>query len=256
MHWLHAAALALVVSTTAHMAGGLTQTGLATAAVLGFLVYGSGGWVGSLPMVTFFVTATAMGRLGSPIRQSGAHHAPRSATQVLANGLVGTLCCLWAFTGSSPSAFGACIGAFAAANADTWATEIGVRFGACPRSIVSGKRVESGESGGVTLVGLIAAFAGGGAVGLTALFGSSWLAVPTFAAIGFTGSFLDSVLGASAQERYVCQVCGRAMENRVHCGQITRRTGGIPWVTNDSVNFFCTATGAALGALVAVPFNS
>ena len=56
----------------------------------------------------------------------------------------------------------------AAVNADTWATELGVLSRTPPRLITSGKVVERGTSGGVSLAGTLAALGGAAVIGLAA----------------------------------------------------------------------------------------
>jgi len=47
-----------------------------------------------------------------------------------------------------------------AATADTWATEVGVLSKSAPRLILSFKKVPQGTSGGVSILGTVAAFSG------------------------------------------------------------------------------------------------
>src|SRR5690606_4086090 len=102
------------------------------------------------------------------------------------------------------------VGAFAAAAADTWGTEVGTYFGRPTRSVLTGRRVPPGTSGGVSLPGTAAALLGAAAVFASALpfavpfLGS--LRPATAAALviggGFGAALLDSVLGATVQARY------------------------------------------------------
>ena len=59
-------------------------------------------------------------------------------------------------------------GAIASANADTWATELGVLSRTPPRLITTGKPVAPGTSGGVTWYGTVAALAGSAFIGVAA----------------------------------------------------------------------------------------
>ena len=161
------------------------------------------------------------------------------------------------------------MGAFAAATADTWATEIG-GFSLHPRLITSGRRVPPGVSGGVTLLGFLASALGGmwiGGVGglLLWLFPSplwgtvtGWAqvgkAVLFMALVGWLASVWDSVLGASVQAMYWCPTCRKETEQRVHrCGTRTQFLRGWPWMSNDVVNFTATCIGCIIAALLSLP---
>lgn len=205
-------------------------------------------------LVVFFAAATAVSRFkrrekidraGSFIEKTG----PRDAVQVIANGAVFALgALLFGITGEQPWA-GFAAGALAAASADTWATELGLLSPNQPRSIVSGRRVPPGASGGVTLAGTIAGVMG--ALVVSATGSVLGLAVPGAAALfgGIAGMTVDSLMGATIQERRWCPGCARPTERRTHaCGRATERRGGIPGLGNDLVNGLATLVGALIGA--------
>lgn len=230
----------------------LTWDGAIAAFVVGACAFGFLGIAGAATLFAFFIPAALLSRYGRSrkralvdVPKTGA----RTATQVLANGGVAALCAVFAFR--SPLLVAAFVGAFAAAAADTWATEIGTLARGAPRSIISGRRLATGLSGGVTLPGTLAEICGACVVGIVAsAFGLIpwWIA----ATAGLVGATADSVLGATMQTLRYCPVCSRNCETNPHaCGTPTRAVRGWPWFGNDAVNLSATAIGAA-SALAAV----
>jgi uncharacterized protein (TIGR00297 family) len=260
-------------------AGALTRGGALAALAVGTLTYGSGTIGFTLVLLAFFVPSVLLSRMGKAhkralldVGKAGA----RDAMQVLANGGVATVCAVaWALNHDVRWAV-AFAGAYAAATADTWATEIGTLARKQPRSILTLRRIPTGLSGGVTLPGTLAEIAGAvwiGAVALPAIalayvlngghlgwswhgtFGWYWSAgsvriILIFAAIplgGVAGATLDSILGATLQELRHCEACGRSCETNPHsCGSPTRLIRGLRGVSNDLVNLLATAAGALL----------
>jgi uncharacterized protein (TIGR00297 family) len=193
----------------------------------------------------------------------------RDALQVLANGGVAAACAVVWQQHLSLHWAAAFAGAFAAATADTWGTEVGTLARRPPRSIVTFRPIATGLSGGVTLPGTLAEIAGALWLGLWGVGGIMLaylhalaperldlsglaplvLAVPVG---GIAGALLDSLLGATVQELRSCPSCERACEGDVHaCGTATRRIRGIPGVTNDAVNLAATLAGAAVAFALA-----
>lgn len=124
--------------------------------------------------------------------------------------------------------------------ADTWSTELGVLSKSKPRLITTFKSVEPGISGAISLVGTLGGLLGSSLILFTGLFFVQfnlniilWLMV--FSVIG---NFLDSLMGATIQGQYQCQVCSKFTEKKCHCNQPTQIISGFRIVGNDSVNFF------------------
>lgn len=117
------------------------------------------------------------------------------------------------------------IGSIATAMSDTLSSEIGVLFGP-PRLITTFETVETGTDGGVTLEGVIAGGIGSLLIALIALlaFETSLLIPLVIVAAGLLGMFVDSILGATIEGR---------------------------WIHNQSVNFLATAAGGLFAASAA-----
>ena len=186
---------------------------------------------------------------------------PRDAWQVLANGGVATACAVAAgtlaiFANSRLllATIAAFAGAYAAATADTWGTEIGTLGRGLPRSILTLRPIRTGLSGGVTMAGSLAEIAG--ALWLTAIATAVVPALAPGIAIfigGVAGALVDSLLGATLQELRSCPACARACETNPHeCGSPTTLIRGLRGFSNDLVNFAATLAGAAIAFVIAL----
>jgi uncharacterized protein (TIGR00297 family) len=240
--------LALAVSLAVALGGrsvrALTWSGALAATLVGFGILGSCGWPGAIVLGIFFVPTTLVGRLTGGVPEV------RTATQVIANGgpaAVGSLLelvtpslGLWVVTAS-----------LAAASADTWSTSLGRLSKRNPILLGTSRRVPAGTSGGVSIPGTLGGVAGAALVALAGGFllpGWGWFGVGL--AVGTGGMFLDSLLGAWVQGRYLCPACRVPTEARLHCGQQAVLGSGWGWLDNDGVNFLTTLFAALAGLVV------
>lgn len=256
--------LAGVVALIAWRGGSLAADGAVAAVVVGGVVVGAGSWWLGTLLVLFFVTSSALSRLRGRGRRDGdavvRRGSRRDAVQVLANGGAATIgALLFAVTDANAWLLGAACG-IAAANADTWSTEVGRWASRQPRLITCGRSVAPGTSGGVTVPGTTAAFLGAGLIAGGAALGvaAGWLPSPFGSAVtlltvtvaGFAGALIDSVLGATVQRVYRCPRCERETEQPRHrCGTSTIPARGLPGLTNDTVNALASLLAAGAGAL-------
>lgn len=239
---LLAVGAAAAVSVSAWRLGALSGSGAVAATVVGGAVFAFAGFGAAIVLVLFFVSASALSAL-----PPGGDRSARDAWQVLANGSVAAFAA--SLSGIYPAAEVAFLGATAAATADTWATEIGIRLGKTPRSILSLGKQPPGTSGAVSLPGTLAASAGALAVagaGRWLLAGIDGRAFAAVAVAGLLGSIFDSMLGAGLQAGYRCPACGASPEVARHRGCSARadRVSGVPGLDNDVVNLLATGTGA------------
>lgn len=255
--WILAAACAAAITGIAWRLRSLAPSGVLAAAVMGTLIVGTGGWWPGIILVAFFVSSSGISRI-RPQTDHQARGSQRDWVQVLANGwpmLIG--CISFAFsTNTTWLLFG--IGGIAAATADTWSSELGRRSTAPPRLITTGKVVAAGTSGAVSAAGLIASLGGASFVAILLAISNieaGWSIALAIIVAGFTGGLIDSLLGATIQERRYCDSCQRATESNPHqCGAPTRIVRGVRYVNNDVVNTACGFTGAIIGAISGILF--
>lgn len=252
MQFAIGALLAAAIAVTAYRVRSLSFDGALAAFAVGAIVFGAGGWPAAAVLLAFFVPSSLLTRVGRERKSAlrGTERpAPRNAWQVLANGGVAAACAIAALAWRVPFS-AAFAGAFAAASADTWGTEVGTLSRRAPVSILTFKPTETGLSGGVTLLGTAATVAGALCVALVAAF---VLVAPLLAvcAGGVAGALADSIAGASIQERRWCPSCDSPCETPLHhCGSATSLRGGVRGIQNDAVNVMATLCGALVAALM------
>lgn len=257
----------LVLSLAAWLKGSLSPSGALAAWVVGSAIGVGLGLGGFAVLCVFFATSTLLGRVGKPLKaELQAHYSKgdrRDAWQVFANGGVAALCALLVSlqrgtlanaelsAAELPFALAACA-SLASANADTWATELGVLSRSDPVHLLRWKRVPRGTSGAVSVLGLFVAAAGALCIAVSAaLFMPlpihAVLALVVVASAGWLGALLDSVLGAALQRQQRCAVCQRVVEASAHCGSATEAWGPRHLVlNNDHVNLAANALAALL----------
>ncbi len=240
----------------------VTPGGALAGAGLGTAVFIAGGPLAWVVLAVFVLSSTGFTRFRArekawlaSVQEKGGR---RDAVQVIANGGVGLVAAvLLRFTGAPLFAV-AFAAAFASANADTWASEIGVLSRRQPFSLPGFRRVPRGVSGGMTLLGCAASVCGALCVALVfALENALVTGIPAgaaglvglVAAAGVFGSVVDSILGSTLQAQYTGADLAPT-ERRVTAGAVNRLARGLPCVTNDVVNLLSTAAAAIAGALL------
>jgi Raf kinase inhibitor-like YbhB/YbcL family protein/uncharacterized protein (TIGR00297 family) len=258
---------ALIVAIIAFFLRSLTFGGAVSAAILGTIVFGLGGLPWAILLLGFFISSSLLSHFlkkrKALFEEKFSKSSRRDSWQVAANGLISGICVLanlllpdktWPWLAFS--------GALAAVNADTWATELGILARGKPRLITSGKIVDKGTSGGISIPGTLASLAGAALIGLLAGFfwpgetagtflTPAMIAVLVVSLAGLAGSLVDSVIGASWQAIYYCPTCQKETERHPHhtCGTQTTLIRGFHWLNNDWVNGICSLTGALVAVI-------
>lgn len=262
--------LAVTIAALAYQRGSLSFSGAIGTVVIGTLIFSIGGLTWAVLLVTFFATSSALShykqRAKEPLAEKFQKGHRRDLGQVLANGGCAALIAIAFFILPHRWHFVGFIGAMATVNADTWATELGVLSKTLPRLITNGRIVPVGTSGGVTPFGTFVAFCGALLIGVLAfLFEAidsaiinhgafiflSWQTIVIGTIAGLAGSLFDSVLGATIQAIYYCDIDQKETESAVHrCGNKTRLIRGWRWFDNDWVNFFASMFGSFVALAV------
>ena len=257
----------------------VTRGGAVAGFVTGSVILIIGGFTYWTILMLFFVTASLVTRVGTAqkTRLSAVHEkgGRRDWAQVVANGGVALLAvALLGLTRQPP--FGvAAAAALASANADTWASELGVLSKRRPRSIVAWNRLPTGTSGGVSAVGTAATIVGAAIVALwfggTVAFlegvslgrtlpEQTYVGLPLLNPLvagavvllaGIIGSLVDSLLGATLQAHYLTAANATTERSKTD-GVPNRRVRGLAFVNNDMVNLLSTTIAATAAGLVAV----
>jgi len=260
--------IAAIISFLAWQVKSLNRSGAIAATLIGTVIFGLGGWQWAAILLGFFISSSILSKIlrekKSSLIEKFSKGSRRDAAQVFANGGVGALLVIIHYLFPDLSwVWPAYLGSFAAVNADTWATELGVLSKKIPKLITTGETVERGTSGAITLGGTLAALSGAFFI---AVLGQSpeilkYLSIPVLPTIiailsisfaGLIGSMVDSLLGATIQAIYHCPTCNKETEQNPlhHCGTNTQLIRGLKWLNNDLVNTICGLCGAL--AMIAI----
>lgn len=224
----------------------LTKSGALLMVIIGATIQLGFGLRGLLLIGLFFITSSFLSKWKKGkkliVQSIVEKNDKRDWLQVLANGSLASIFSIFYFISEQQLDFlFAYTVAIAAANADTWASEIGVLSKKDPWMIYPLQKVSKGTSGAVSLLGTWAGLMGALVIGVAAyvlwypLF--SLIDFCLFTALGFVSMIIDSLFGQTIQVKFRCSICQLITEKNVHCGKKTVYEKGIPYITNDMVNF-------------------
>lgn len=217
---------AVVCALALWLTSRLTLDGAIAAAIVGGTLWEITGFRLAGPLLTFALGSMLLERVLS--RPERDHSDSRRATQVIANSGPALVCALLSWYLEDPRFVVAGSASLAAACADTFATAVGMRFGAEPRSLLSRRHVPVGTEGAVSAIGLAGAAIGATLVAFVFAIAGLNRSVLWIAAVGFVGCLVDSVLGELFQSK-------------------ARGDRSFVRLSNDLVNLITTSFAAFLG---------
>ena len=244
----------IVVAILGYKFKSLTLSGAVGTILVGSAVSIGFGYRGLLLLGVFFASSSLWSKIKvrnkTNLKNKVAKGEQRDIVQVFANGSVaGVTSLMFAIT---DSLFWLIffVGSIAAANADTWASEIGTLSKKKPILLTKWKRVDTGTSGAVSVLGTFAGFFGSLLISFISFL--LWPELSFFlflglTLIGFCGNLIDTILGASIQVVYKCPVCGMETEKKFHCEKETTYFKGLWICDNDVVNFLSILLASGFG---------
>jgi len=256
--------LAICIAVVSFYLKFLNLSGSVATFILAQIIFGVGGWKWTVPILAFFVLSSILSKIGKKQKVRFnlifEKSSTRDAGQVAANGAGAAIVMLLWYFFPQEIFYYVYLGILAAVTADTWGTEIGIMSQSEPRSILNFKKVPPGTSGGISFWGTLGSY-----VGAMVIFfsGLAWLVhaernplnmLQLFLSVSFgglIGSLFDSVLGATIQAQYKCQVCSKVTEKKTHCNELSKHIKGKFWMTNDAVNFGCAIAGGVAVWMIA-----
>ena len=225
--------IVLIIYVVAIIKNKLTIGGANSALFIGTIV-SMGGFEYLLILIGFFASSIKASDLHKQkktelLGQSYFKDKKRNAIQVMSKGFFPTIICFiiyYQFNGKlhlfskiiiknnlMKFLYGIYIGFYESANADTWASELGINSKNNPILIISLKKVPKGINGAISLYGTICSILGGLFISVVTVFSSFFrdfsfnymicFKIILFGMIiGFIGSFIDSILGETMQITY------------------------------------------------------
>lgn len=177
---------------------------------------------------------------------------PRDAIQILVNTLPATLALLLYFNTDQHVFLLAYLASLAGATADTWGSEIGILSKQQPIDIITLKKIPSGISGGVSLLGMLSSFFGSFSSLVVFLFFNLFSTaqltlteVSFIIIIGFLASVIDSILGSLFQGIYLNK--NNELTEQAENNQLVH---GFSWMNNDLVNLITNLISPLLAYLL------
>ena len=217
----------------------LSISGYIGAVIMAILLYGFGGSSYIYPLVVFFLTSSILSHFDKEnikIKKSN-----RNISQVYANGGVALFICIINHFYYHDLMYPCFLASAAAANSDTWGTELGKMSNKNPIDIISGHEIAPGTSGGITLIGTIGSILGSFVIGIVGHYFYVSLNLLLLVIIsGFLSSIIDSILGSTVQARYI-SADGLIITEKNK--KLFYLFTGSNIINNDIVNLYCTLSG-------------
>lgn len=239
----------------------LTPLGVTAALLLDAAASVAFGNLGFLILITFLVLSVISDKIkkhklgeiesikrGKRVR---AVSKPRNEIQVLANGGAALVCAIAYIIFPRPAFALAFVVVMAEALADTVSSGLGV-FAYETYDIFRLKKCDMGVSGGVSVIGSIAAVISSAVIPTLAFLCGliKPIYIPICIGTALLGCLADTLIGSLLQEKYKCQKCGCVTDSKTHCKLDTVKISGFSVIDNNVTNFVSNVFCAVLIMLI------
>lgn len=240
--------LPLVFALFALIKKKITIPGIIAAYIMGVIITFIGGIYAFVALAGTFVLTI----LSDKLKKSKSDET-RNLWQMICNIFVATLTLVLFSIYKNDGYLALYYAVIASSLADTLASSIGSLSKKKPISIKTFKRVNTGESGAVSLLGIEASLAGGLFIGgVSFLYFKSFYILLIVTFLGLFGSLVDSFLGATIQGKFRCVICKKHIEESVHCGKRAKLMQGLSFVDNNVVNLLNNIFVFMLGYIILI----
>lgn len=178
----------------------------------------------------------------------------KDAIQILANGIFPTVVIIIYCLTKNDILFIVSLIGIGSNLVDSVSSDIGCLSSKKPYDFLKRKYVQTGLSGGVTLLGSSVSFA----VSLFCsfviflMYKGQYYFIPIFTLFIFSGTIIDSLLGSAIQNKNICLVCSEITEKEFHCDTKCEHYSGIRFVDNDVVNLLSSLINVSLSLILLV----
>lgn len=255
--------LSFLVSFVSFKKKALSTSGFIAGIFMGTLVYFFGGIIIFVSMFSAFASSSVLSKFKKDRKRHLELIHEKSDTrdhiQIIVNCITGLIFSILYYFYNQVEFLVISATSFAVLNSDTWASEIGVLSKKSPISILTGKKIEKGMSGGVSLLGTISSLLGAMFVALS--FSLTWVVIYKYdnnliyyflvcTLFGFLGSLIDSLFGLLLQAQYFSEELNIFTEKSVSNGKANKLVRGFRIFNNDMVNLTSSITSCLIAMII------
>lgn len=246
--------IAAAIFCIVYLSNSITYYGalLAMVMVFCFTLFGGAPGITFLLLNYFSIFAIGLLRRKLAAKDGPKEKHSRDFLQILINGGLGTLFVVLAGIYDSIPLLIVSMVSIGGNFIDSVSSDVGTLAKATPFDPLQRRYVPRGLSGGMTVLGTLAALSFSLLIGLYVVLGlgQAVLVGLLVCCLVFLQSLVDTMMGSALQVKYRCPVCGAITEQTTHCDVPTEYHRGLKWMSNNCVNALSSTLITALAAVL------